>query len=336
MYVLGIETSCDETAASVVLDGKNVLSSVVASQDNLHVKWGGVIPEIASRAHVQAVVPVVAEAFQQAGISRDQIDSVAVSARPGLLGSLLIGVTFAKGISFALGKPLTGVNHIEAHVFAANLESDITYPAVSFAVSGGHTALFYSESLMDHRLIGSTIDDAAGEAFDKVASILGLGYPGGPVIDRTARAGDRKAFQFPRSLIREDSYRFSFSGIKTAVLYHCQGHTRGKDQRRDISTEEKADIAASFQEAVVDVLVAKAVKAVKDTGAESLVIGGGVACNSRLRERLSAECPCTVHLPSICYCIDNGAMIAGLGYYRLQAGIKDSLELEADPTPVRM
>ena len=245
--ILGIESSCDETSAALVSGGKIVHSHVVASQDSLHETFGGVIPEIACRAHVQAIVPVAEEALRKSGFSRKDIQAVAATYRPGLAGSLLIGLTFAKACSLALNVPLTGVDHLHAHLYAAALEHDIAFPAVGLVVSGGHTALFLWEDYLSCSPIGSTIDDAAGEAFDKAASILGLGYPGGPLIEKAASEGDRTRFNFPRTFIKDDNLRFSFSGIKTAVLYHCQGHSRGKGEIRDMDEQEIHDVAASFQ-----------------------------------------------------------------------------------------
>jgi len=334
--VLGIESSCDETAAAVVSDGKNVHSSVVASQDALHEKYGGVIPEIASRAHVEAMVPVAQEAVERSGFTKEDIEAAAVAHRPGLAGSLLIGLTFAKSFSLAMDIPLVGIDHLHAHLYASMLEHEITFPAVGLVVSGGHTALFLWKDILDITLIGSTIDDAAGEAFDKASSILGLGYPGGPYIERAAQQGDKARFDFPRTFIRDDTLKFSFSGIKTAVLYHCQGHSQGKGEIRDMDGQEINDIAASFQEAVTDVLAAKVQKAVHETGARSVAAGGGVVCNTRLREKISETCGVDVYFPSPVYCIDNAAMIAGLGCHLLQAGVKHDLFLDVDSEPVRM
>ncbi|MFH1707068.1 MAG: tRNA (adenosine(37)-N6)-threonylcarbamoyltransferase complex transferase subunit TsaD [Planctomycetota bacterium] len=334
--ILGIESSCDETAAAVVRDGRVILGGVVASQTDLHARFGGVVPEAASRAHVAAIVPVVQETLDRAGVGRGGIDAVAVSNEPGLVGSLLVGIAFAKAFALALGKPLVGVNHLHAHLYAAALNAELQFPLVGAVISGGHTAIFHSTDELTHTLIGSTIDDAAGEAFDKVANILGLGYPGGPVIDRLAREGDPKRFRFPRTFIKSDDLRFSFSGIKTAVLYHVQGHSSGKAGRRDLDQQEIRDIAAGFQEAVVDVLVAKIGKAARARHAGMVVAGGGVACNSRFRERLAAACACPVVIPPPALCIDNGAMIAGLGYHLFKRGIVAGMELDARPQLVRM
>lgn len=336
MKILGIETSCDETSAAVVEDGKTVLSNIVASQDELHRKFGGVIPEIASRAHIKALLPVVQEALEQSSVQRHEIDAVAVTNKPGLIGSLLIGLTFAKSFSLAADIPLLGINHLEGHGYAALLEHEVVFPAVTLIISGGHTVIFHSKDILSYELIGSTIDDAAGEAFDKVARILKLGYPGGPVIDRMAKQGNEKRFRFPRTFIKNDDFRFSFSGIKTAVMYHCQGHSSGKTDIRDMDEQEVKDTAASFQEAVIDVLIAKANKAAREKNVDTLIIGGGVACNSRLRERMNGECPCKVIFPSKKYCIDNGAMIAGIAFHKLKNGHRDDLLLEAHAQSVRM
>ncbi|MHC5180714.1 MAG: tRNA (adenosine(37)-N6)-threonylcarbamoyltransferase complex transferase subunit TsaD, partial [Planctomycetota bacterium] len=279
IYILGIETSCDETAASVVVNGTQVKSSVVASQTKLHEKYGGVVPEIASRAHVENILPVVSEAISQAGITPEQISAVAIANQPGLSIALMVGVTAAKTLAFAWDKPLIAVNHIHAHLQSALLEAeDIELPAVALIVSGGHTNLYDAESALDLRLLGKTIDDAAGEAFDKVATILGLPYPGGPNIERIAKEGNAKAIRFPRSMMEDkESLDFSFSGLKTAVLYHCQGQDmKGENRVKDMTQQEIADIAASFQAAVIEVLVGKAQRAAKKINAQSVLMGGGV------------------------------------------------------------
>src|SRR5438094_327199 len=278
--VLGIETSCDETAAAVVANGSDVLSSVVSSQIDLHARFGGVVPELASRAHVQLLAPVVAEVLVESGVDGSALDAVAATIGPGLVGSLLVGISAAKAFALAWGVPFVGVNHLEAHLFAAFLEEpDLEPPLVVLLVSGGHTQLV---ALVDHgryRLLGSTVDDAAGEAFDKVARFLGLGYPGGPAIDRVAIEGDPAAITFPRPML-DEGYDFSFSGLKTAVVNHVRANP-------DVEVE---DVAASFQQAVVDVLVAKARRASADVGANGLVLAGGVAANSLLRERMLDAC----------------------------------------------
>jgi N6-L-threonylcarbamoyladenine synthase len=288
IYILGIETSCDETAAAVVANGKQVVSSVVASQIKLHEKYGGVVPEIASRAHVENILPVISEAIDGAGITPEQIDAVAVANQPGLTIALMVGVTAAKTLAFGWGKPLVAVNHVHAHLQSALLEAEsIELPAVALIVSGGHTNLYDAESAIDLQLIGRTIDDAAGEAFDKVATILGLPYPGGPNIEKIAKEGNPKAIRLPRSLLDKENLDFSFSGLKTAVLYHCQGQDmKGENRVANMSRQEIADIAASFQAAVIDVLVKKTQRAAKQIGARSVLAGGGVACNGALREAM--------------------------------------------------
>jgi len=322
--VLGIETSCDETAAAVVADGHQVLSSVVSSQVDLHAAFGGVVPELASRAHVELLTPVVAEALVEAGIDDGGIGAVAATVGPGLVGSLLVGLSAAKALALVWGVPFVGVNHLEAHIYAAFLEEpDLEPPLVVLIVSGGHTLLVAMEGHGRYRLLGSTIDDAAGEAYDKVARFLGLGYPGGPAIDRLAMQGDPTAIDFPRGLARE-GYDFSFSGIKTSVVTYVRKHP-------EVST---ADVAASFQEAVVDVLVAKAQRAAAEVGATGIVLGGGVAANSRLRERVLDACIADglrAFLPSREMCTDNAAMVAAAGYFRLRSDGPTSLGAGADP-----
>ena len=334
MKILGIETSCDETCAAVVLDGRRVLSSIVATQIEIHRKYGGVVPEIASRAHIEALVPVVAEALQEARTAADALDAVAVVHHPGLIGSLLLGLAAAKTLAWLRGVPLVGVNHIEGHIYAACLERDaLPFPCVSLIVSGGHTSLYRSEGPADHRLLGATTDDAAGEAFDKVASILGLEYPGGPSVDRAAEGGNPKAVPFPRSWLGPDSFDFSFSGLKTAVLYHVRGKgAEAKRRAARLSPEETADVAASFQEAVVDVLVTKTLRAAEASGVDRVIVGGGVAANRRLRARLQEEAGragLEVLLPAMRFCTDNAAMVAGLAYHYARAGRFADLDLEA-------
>jgi N6-L-threonylcarbamoyladenine synthase len=338
MLILGIETSCDETAAAVVRDGKRVLSSVVASQDKLHLPYGGVVPEIACRAHLVTVLPVFHRALSEAGVKLDDLDAVAVVNTPGLVGSLLIGLTAAKALAWINALPLIGVNHLHAHAYAAALERDEdVFPCVTLVVSGGHTSLFHSRSPIEHERLGGTLDDAAGEAFDKVASILGLGYPGGPHIDRVARTGDPDAVRFPRSRLSADSLDFSFSGLKTAVLYHCRGQDANAPARA-LSAEETADVAAGFQEAVVDVLVEKLLRAARRISAKRIALGGGVAANSRLRERVQAAAlsrGLDLLLPPTPYCIDNAAMVAGIAHHLYNAGSTSDLSLDANPTAKR-
>ena len=332
--ILGIETSCDETAAAVVADGRVIKSSVVASQIKLHEKYGGVVPEIASRAHLEKIYPVISQALQEAKVDKDSIDAVAIANQPGLVISLIVGVTAAKTLALMLDKPLIAVNHVHAHLQSAMLgEENIELPAVALIVSGGHTSLYDCESALDLTLIGSTIDDAAGEAFDKVATILKLPYPGGPSIEKTAKNGNSKAVDFPRSMLGADSLDFSFSGIKTAVLYHCQGQDMKGENKVALMTEsEVADIAASFQAAVIDVLVAKTKRAVDKVKAKTVLLGGGVAANSALREALKEMCDSTTKNLLIAprpLCTDNAAMVASLGYYKFKAGKFAELSLEA-------
>jgi N6-L-threonylcarbamoyladenine synthase len=317
--ILGIESTCDETAAAVVLDGYDVRSSAVASQIDLHAIYRGVVPEISSRAHIENVLPVLHEAVQKSSLPLDQIDAISVTHRPGLIGSLLIGVTAAKTLAWALQKPLIGVDHVHAHLYSGMLEKNATppMPAVGLAVSGGHTALYSVRSFTDITLIGSTIDDAVGEAYDKVSAILGLGYPGGPVIDRLAQSGDPAAVHFPRTLLSRQSLDFSFSGLKTAVLYHVRGY-QGRERSVDSLTQQQiADVAASFQAACIDVLVRKLRRAVSQTHAKSVIVGGGVSANQGLRSAL-ASFQVPVLFPPLRYCTDNAAMSAGLAdlYYR--------------------
>lgn len=322
--ILGIETSCDETAAAVVIGGTKVRSSVVASQVDIHARYGGVVPEIASRAHVDLLTPVIAEALVEAGVEGPDLDAVAATHGPGLVGSLLVGVSTAKALALVWDVPFVAVNHLEAHLYAALLEDPtLELPMAVLLVSGGHTMLIAMEHHGRYRLLGSTLDDAAGEAFDKVARYLGLGYPGGPAIDRIALEGDPTAIAFPRAMLGE-GLDFSFSGLKTAVINHVRKHP-------DAAT---ADVAASFQEAVVDVLVAKARRAAREIGAKGLVIAGGVAANSVLRERFLSACvEDGVHgfLPSREMATDNAAMVASAAWWRLGSAGPSPLDTGADP-----
>ena len=322
--VLGIESSCDETAAAVVREGRTQLSSVISSQIDRHARFGGVVPEIASRAHVEMLNPVIAEAIVQAGIADDEIDAVAATYGPGLVGSLLVGVSAAKALALVWDVPFIAVNHLEAHLYAAMLE-DPTFelPVVVLLVSGGHTMLVHWEAEGSYRVLGGTIDDAAGEAYDKVARYLGLGYPGGPVIDRISIDGDPEAIAFPRAL-PDRPYDFSFSGLKTSVVNHVRKHP-------DVSAE---DVAASFQEAVVDVLVTKTRRAAADVGAKGISIGGGVAANSRLREQVLTVCAedgLAAYIPERANCTDNAAMVAAAGWWQLQRAGESPLDTGADP-----
>jgi N6-L-threonylcarbamoyladenine synthase len=322
--ILGIETSCDETAAAVVESGKDVLSSVVSSQIDLHARFGGVVPEIASRAHVDLLTPVVAEAMLHAAVEGPELAAVACTVGPGLIGSLLVGVSHAKALALVWDVPFVGVNHLEGHLYASFLEEpDLELPAVVLLVSGGHTLLIQMDAPGRYRLLGSTIDDAAGEAFDKVARFLGLGYPGGPAIDRIAMEGDPSAIAFPRGL-KGEGYDFSFSGLKTSVITRV----------RKYPDDDVADVAASFQEAVVDVLVTKARAAAREIGAKAICLAGGVAANSVLRERTLDACIADglhAYLPSRSMCTDNAAMIAAAGWWRLQSDGPTGLDAGADP-----
>lgn len=331
--VLGIETSCDETSAAVVLNGTEVRSNVVASQVDLHAKYGGVVPEIASRAHIERLDSVIEEAMSVAGVTRDDIDVIAVTHRPGLVGALLIGVTAAKTLSWAWGKPLVGVDHIRAHAYSPAIGLPAApWPAVALVVSGGHTSLFHVRRPTEIELLGATADDAAGEAFDKVATILGLGYPGGPLVEKLAAGGDGRAVAFPRTMLGEDSLDFSFSGVKTAVLYHVHGPGKVSGGLEKLSPRQLADIAASFQEAVIDVLVRKTLSAVTRTGVRTVVMGGGVAANKTLRTALQCACvdrgPAFIAAP-MSYCTDNAAMIAGLGYHQFLNDDLAGMDLDA-------
>ncbi len=322
--ILGIETSCDETAAAVVDDGRSVRSSVVASQADLHARFGGVVPEIASRAHVELIGDTIAEALVEAGTTLDEIDAVAAVHGPGLAGALLVGVSAAKAIALATDMPYVGVHHHEAHLYAAFLEDPtLEPPLVTLVVSGGHTLLIAMEAHGRYRVLGQTVDDAAGEAFDKIARFLGLGYPGGPAIDRLATSGDPDAIAFPRPM-RTDGLDFSFSGLKTAVVLYVRKHPDA----------DVADVAASFQAAVVDVLTEKLLAAARATGIETLVIGGGVAANSALRARLldvAVNGDARVVVPSIELCTDNAAMVAAVAAYRLAADGPTPLDDAAVP-----
>ena len=336
MFCLGIETSCDETAAAVVRDGREILSSVVRTQVEIHRVFGGVVPEIACRAHAEAIGPVVEKAVADAGLKLAEIDVVAVTCQPGLIGALLVGVSAAKSLAWALGKPIVGVDHIEAHLYANRLvHADFAYPNIGLVVSGGHTSLYYSRGPADHERLGSTRDDAAGEAFDKVAKILGLGYPGGPLIDKLARQGNAKAVEMPR--LDDGGPDFSFSGIKTAVLYRWKGQNTGKGKKPRVALPQPRveDLAASFQEAVVDALVSKTVRAAEQRGVSQVALGGGVACNSRLREKMDEACAkrgLRLFYPPLNLCTDNAAMIAGLGTALFELGRVSNLELDAVPT----
>jgi len=398
MIVLGIETSCDETAAAVVEEGARIRSNVIASQYDLHERYGGVVPEIASRAHLERISPVVAEALETANIGFADLDAIAVGNRPGLIGSLLVGVNAAKAIAWATGKPLIGIDHVRSHLYAGTMgdqgtgdrarepsktspdregaggrqEASITspdrkgaggseaataseveagepgiYPALGLVVSGGHTSLYELVSPVEMTLLGRTIDDAVGEAYDKAAVILQLGYPGGPKLDRLAQTGDGSDYNLPRSMLGRDSLDFSFSGLKTALLYKVRGHPQGRGREAtfarsadDLSETQRANLAAAFQEAAIDVLISKLGRAIdqlieRGCPPRSLLVGGGVSANSLLRNRvmeLGAQRRLRVCLPAMSLCLDNAAMIAGLAYHYFTAAEFDDLTLEAQST----
>lgn len=392
MCVLGVESSCDETAAAIVRGGIDVLSNVIASQHDLHAPYAGVVPEIASRAHIERIVPVIRRALSEAGVTLDDIDAIAVGHRPGLIGSLLVGVSAAKALAWSLGKPLIGIDHVQAHLYAGLLRtraesstaktsgtgvSPVTtqplssssssststttsshlFPALGLVVSGGHTALYRLDSPLRVRRLGSTIDDAVGEAFDKAATILGLPHPGGPNLDALARRGDDRAFDFPISRLAPDSLDFSFSGLKTAVLYAVRGvpqeppHAPGEPPaarsrpprhavaRAPLDPARHADVAASFQRAAISAILLKLARAIDHANPaapfRSLLVGGGVTANSRLRAELvlfARSRGLELRIPAMEYCLDNAAMIAGLAHHRLIAGDTDSMSLSAHPS----
>lgn len=322
--ILGIETSCDETAAAVVMGGNDILSNVVSSQIDIHARFGGVVPEVASRAHLEALIPVVDEAITSAGIEPARIDAVAATVGPGLIGALLVGVSAAKALSLSWNRPFIGVNHMEAHLYAGLLDDPtLEFPLVVLLVSGGHTMIVEMRGHGDYSVLGHTIDDAAGEAYDKVARYLNLGYPGGPVIDKVSADGNGEAIAFPRAMLH-DGLNFSFSGLKTAVVNHVRKHPDANS----------VDVAASFQAAVVDVLCAKTIRAAKEVGAKGIVLGGGVSANSRLRAQMTTqgeENGFKVALPSRAMCTDNAAMIASAAWYRLRADGATDLSVGAFP-----
>ncbi|ADL13578.1 tRNA (adenosine(37)-N6)-threonylcarbamoyltransferase complex transferase subunit TsaD [Acetohalobium arabaticum] len=327
--ILGIESSCDETSAAVVKEGREVLSNVVASQVDWHRKFGGVVPEIASRKHVELINPVLEQALKEAEVSFEDLSAVAVTYGPGLVGGLLVGIAAAKSIAYAQQIPLLPINHIEGHIYSNFIaHKDLEAPLVCLTVSGGHTDLLYFKELGTYQILGRTRDDAAGEAFDKVAKVLELGYPGGPIIDSLVGEGDPTAIDFPRPLLTEDTYDFSFSGLKTAVLNYIN------NQQQRGEEINKADLAASFQQAVVDVLTARVIKAVKEKKVGKVILAGGVASNSQLKAELEAKLAgldVGLYYPPPKLCTDNAAMIASVGYYHYQQGIRGDYDLNAEP-----
>lgn len=326
MLLLALESSCDETAAAVVRDGRQVLSNIISSQVDLHAVYGGVVPELASRRHLEVINPLVDEALSKAGVQQQELQGVVVTRGPGLVGALLVGVSFAKAYAYALKIPLLGVHHIEGHIQAIQLEREVEYPFLALAVSGGHTHLYRVDGIGCYKLLGRTVDDAAGEAFDKVAKMLGLGYPGGPIIDKLAAAGNDGGIIFPRPMLKKDNFDFSFSGMKTAVLNYLH--------RLDSPPDETviSQIACAFQTAVVDVLTQKALRAAKVEDLNRIVVAGGVACNSGLRGKFSELTDLSdieVFFPSPVLCADNAAMLAVAGNYYLSQGMSSELDLNA-------
>ena len=327
MNILGIETSCDETAAAVVTDGKEIRSNIVASQIELHAKYGGIVPELASRKHVEVINYIVDQSMVEAGLRFDELEAIAVTNRPGLIGALLVGVAAAKSLAYCYNLPLLGINHIEGHIYASFMEHEaLPFPHVCLTVSGGHTLLVEVHEDWKYEILGTTQDDAAGEAYDKVAQYLGLGFPGGKVIDDLAKEGNSNATRFPRPMLDRDNYQFSFSGIKTAVRFFVE------KAKAAGTMPPIPDIAASFQAAVVDVLVGKTIRAAKAKQVKAITLTGGVAANRQLRESMreaGTEIGAEVYYPPIQLCTDNGAMIAGVAYHKYQEGLRDALDLNA-------
>ena len=326
MLLLALESSCDETAAAVVRDGREVLSNLIASQVDLHAVYGGVVPELASRRHLEVINPLVEQALKGAGVTAADLDGVVVTRGPGLVGALLVGLSFAKAFAYAQQIPLVGVHHIEGHILAIQLEKQVEYPFLAVAVSGGHTHLFRVDGIGQYRLLGRTVDDAAGEAFDKVAKMLGLPYPGGPVIDKLAADSDDGGIVFPRPLLKKQNLDFSFSGMKTSVLNYLNKLAAPPDQL------QIAQIASAFQTAAVDVITQKALRAAEQENLRQIVVAGGVACNSGLRRRfaeLANSHGLAVHFPAPLLCADNAAMLAVAGDFYLSQGLSSSLDLNA-------
>ena len=330
MRVLAIETSCDDTGAAIILNGRKILSNIVSSQVPIHQKYGGVVPELASRKHIESIVPIVTEALNKAKVTLKEIDGIAVTQGPGLVGSLLVGLSFAKSIAFATGLPFIGVNHIEAHLSAIFLdEKPPRFPFIGLVVSGGHTSLFRMDGFGKYQRLGQTRDDAAGEAFDKVGKLLGLGYPGGPIIDELSKTGNPKAVRFPRPVLAKNSLDFSFSGLKTAVVNYVKTHPEPPENYSDGLIK---DIVSSFQEAIIDVLVKKTIQAAENHGLNRIVLSGGVAANHRLRQRMKEEAierKLKVYIPSPIFCTDNAAMVGVVGHEYLKRGIRSPLSLNA-------
>jgi N6-L-threonylcarbamoyladenine synthase len=327
MLVLGIETSCDDTAAAVLLDGQTILANVVSSQDEIHGAYGGVVPELASRQHIRKILPIIDGALGKAGVTLKDLGGIAVTHGPGLVGSLLVGLSVAKGMAFRWGIPYVGVNHLEAHLLAIHLEHEVPYPYIALLASGGHTLLYCVRDVGEYLYLGGTRDDAAGEAYDKVAKMMGLGYPGGRVIDSLAKSGDPKAIRFPRARLKKSPYDFSFSGIKTSVLQYLKSQDQQQWKAR------VPDIAASFQEAVVDMLITPTVSAAVAHKVNRIVLAGGVAANSRLREKINESAAAKnlqVYFPSAKFCTDNAAMIALTGHHWISRGRRDDFTLNAD------
>jgi N6-L-threonylcarbamoyladenine synthase len=324
--ILGIESSCDECSAAVVEDGRRILSNVVLSQVEFHKPYYGVVPEIASRKHIEWILPVAEDGLAQAGMRAEEVDAIAVTFRPGLIGSLLVGLSFAKGLAWALGKPLIGVDHMLAHLYAPHLEREIAYPYLGVLVSGGHTLIARVERHDQIEVLGTTIDDACGEAFDKVAKHYAMGFPGGVAIDMLARSGDPRAYHFPKPWLHKGQalYDVSYSGLKTAVIHQSDQFWN------KTSAKSLENIAASFQKAAVDILVDRALAAAEDSGLRRIVAGGGVAANSYLRARLGAEQGLEVIFPSLALCTDNAAMVAGFAYHELVAGRVSDYSLNAE------
>ena len=330
MDILGIDTSCDETAAAVVADGRNIRSNIISSQINLHAKYGGVVPELASRKHIESINYIVDQAMKEADVTFGDLGAIAVTNRPGLIGALLVGVAAAKSLAYCYNLPLLGINHIEGHIYANFMaHEELPFPHVCLTVSGGHTLLVEVQEGWKYETLGATQDDAAGEAYDKVAQYLGLGFPGGKIIDDLAKEGDSTAIDFPRPMLDRDNYQFSFSGIKTSVRYFVE---KAKASGRLPPIE---DIAASFQAAVVEVLVQKTIRAAAAKDARAITLTGGVAANRQLRQSMreaGAEIGAAVYYPPIQLCTDNGAMIAGAAYHKYQEGFRDGLDLNASAT----